>query len=74
MLDVSILSSAAAAALLDALAPSVRTATYSDAKVANRDFGWEMTHAARVRDARRFPSTRLYPVPRATRTTLGFGM
>jgi hypothetical protein len=24
------------------------------------------------RDARRFPSTRSYPVPRATRTTLGF--
>jgi hypothetical protein len=24
------------------------------------------------RDARRFPSTRWYPVPRATRTTLGF--
>jgi hypothetical protein len=26
------------------------------------------------RDARRFPSTRWYPVPRATRTTLGFGI
>jgi hypothetical protein len=28
----------------------------------------------RSRDARRFPSTRWYPVPGATRTTLGFGI
>jgi hypothetical protein len=27
-----------------------------------------------LRDARRFPSTRWYPVPGATRTTLGFGI
>jgi hypothetical protein len=27
-----------------------------------------------LRDARRFPSTRWYPVPRATRTTVGFGI
>jgi hypothetical protein len=27
-----------------------------------------------LRDARQFPSTRWYPVPRATRTTLGFGI
>jgi hypothetical protein len=42
---------------------------YSDAKVANRDvrdFGWEIAHAA--------VTTRWYPVPRATRTTLGFGI
>jgi hypothetical protein len=38
-----------------------RAAPYSDAKVANRDgrdFGWEIAHGA-LRDARRFPSTRL---------------
>jgi hypothetical protein len=27
-----------------------------------------------LRDARRFPSTRWYPVPEAMRTTLGFGI
>jgi hypothetical protein len=52
-------------------------APYSDGKVANRDvrdFGWEIALTGPLRDARRFPSTRWYPVPRATRTTLGFGI
>jgi hypothetical protein len=38
-----------------------------------RGFGWGIAHGA-FRDFRRFPSTRWYPVPRATRTTLGFGL
>jgi hypothetical protein len=47
----------------------------SDAKVANRDLGFRVgTLTGPLRDARRFPSTRWYPVPRATRTTLGFGI
>jgi hypothetical protein len=48
----------------------------SDAKVANRDgrdCGWEIATRP-LRDARRFPSTRWFPVPGATRTTLGFGI
>jgi hypothetical protein len=48
----------------------------SDDKVANRnvrDFGWERSLARPFRDARRFPSTRWWPVPGATRTTLGLG-
>ena len=43
----------------------------SDAKVANRngrDFGWDIAQA--VTDARRFPSTRWYAIPEATRTML----
>jgi hypothetical protein len=40
---------------------------YSDGKVANRNVGRSLTRP--FRDARRFPSTRLLPVPRATRTT-----
>jgi hypothetical protein len=42
---------------------------YSDAKQLNRNgrgFGWEIAHAA--------VTTRWYPVPGATRTTLGFGI
>jgi hypothetical protein len=34
---------------------------------------WEIAHGP-FRDARRLPSTRWYPVPGATRTTLGFGI
>jgi hypothetical protein len=44
---------------------------YSDGKVANRD-SRDFAHRA-VRDARRFASTRGYPVPGATRMTLGLG-
>jgi hypothetical protein len=36
--------------------------------------GGEVAHRAVLRDTRRFPSTRWYPVPGATRTTLGFGI
>jgi hypothetical protein len=50
---------------------------YSD-ESANRNkgiFGWAIAHEADTRrDARRFPSTRWYPLPEATRTTLGFGI
>jgi hypothetical protein len=50
---------------------------YSDAKVANRNDreisgGGSLTRP--FRDARRFPSTRWYLVPGATRPTLGFGI
>jgi hypothetical protein len=49
---------------------------YSDEKVANRDVrdsgGRSLTGP--LRDARRFPSARWYPVPGATRTPLGFGI
>ena len=65
---------AAAAAATASL--STRT-TYSDEQVANRndrDFGWEISLTRPLRDAHRFPSTRWYPVPGATRTTLGFGI
>jgi hypothetical protein len=47
------------------------------ATVANRDvrdFGWENSLTGPFRDALRFRSTRWYPVPGATRTTLGFGI
>jgi hypothetical protein len=37
-------------------------------------FGWERSLTGPLRDARRFRSTRWYPVPGATRTTLGFGI
>jgi hypothetical protein len=50
---------------------------YSDEKVANRngglEFGGEIAHAA-FRDARRFPSPRLYPVLSCTRMTRKFGI
>jgi hypothetical protein len=48
---------------------------YNHDKAANRDgrdFGWERSLTRPFRDARRFPSIRWYPVPEATRTTLGF--
>jgi hypothetical protein len=48
---------------------------YSDAKVANRnvrDVGWEIAHTP-FRDARRFPSTRWYPVPKLRVRRWGFG-
>ena len=38
-----------------------------------RDFRWGIAQGP-LRDARRFPSTRLYPVPGTTRTALGFGI
>jgi hypothetical protein len=38
-----------------------------------RGFGWGIAHGP-SRDALRIPSTRWYPVPGATRTTLGFGI
>jgi hypothetical protein len=52
-------------------------ASYSDANVANIvtlgvSGGRSLTRP--LRDARRFPSTRRYPVPGATRTPLGFGI
>jgi hypothetical protein len=53
-----------------------RCETCSDAKVANRN-GFRVGDRSLTRpfrDARRFPSTRWYPVPGATRTTLGFGI
>jgi hypothetical protein len=60
--------------------PRVRAvrAVVGDAKVANRtvgisDFGGRPLFTRPFRDARRFPSTRWYPVPRDTHTTLGFG-
>jgi hypothetical protein len=45
-------------------------------KSANRDLGISggRSLTGPFRDARRLPSTRWYPVPKATRTTLGFGM
>jgi hypothetical protein len=48
--------------------PNIQVRPYSDAKVANRT-GWERP----FRDARRVPSTGLYPVPRAIRTTRSLG-
>jgi hypothetical protein len=52
---------------------------YSDGKAANRTtltlgISGERSLTRPFRDARRFPSTRLYPVPRATRTTRKCGI
>jgi hypothetical protein len=47
---------------------------YSDGKRCGKGFRVGDRSRAPLRDARRFPSTRWYPVPGATRTTLGFGI
>jgi hypothetical protein len=54
-----------------------RAPLFSDAQVANRNvrgFGCGRSLTGLFRDARRFSSTRWYTIPRATRTTLGFGI
>jgi hypothetical protein len=61
----------------DIAAHTATQVRYSDAKVAKSFLkGFRVGDRSRgpLRDAHRFPSTRWYPLPGATRTTLGFGI